>query len=187
MFLPQRNTDALVRGRVSLTGARYFITICAVRPVNMLRPSGAADAVLATLRSVICGEVGHVSCCTVMPDHVHVLLELGARLQLGQVVGKIKTRSRPILDRGGARWQRNFFEHRLRPDESVDAYARYIYLNPYRANLLNRRDVWPWWHRGDAVFDFVDMMEEGRYPPPAWLDEPVESLGLAPENLGVRP
>lgn len=81
----------------------------------------------------------------VMPDHVHLLFELGAHLRLGQALAKFKTFAR---DRGFARWrwQEESFEHRLRAHESAESYAFYIFMNPYRANLLTLRERWPWWY-----------------------------------------
>ncbi len=44
----------------------------------------------------------------------------------------------------GFRWQRDFFEHRLRSDESLDAKAGYILENPVRAGLVAKPEDWPY-------------------------------------------
>jgi hypothetical protein len=44
----------------------------------------------------------------------------------------------------GIGWQRDFFEHRLRNDESARQKADYILYNPVRAGLVERPEDWPY-------------------------------------------
>ena len=39
-------------------------------------------------------------------------------------------------------WQRNFFDHRLRHDESESEKAAYIRCNPVRPGLIEHHDQW---------------------------------------------
>ena len=39
-------------------------------------------------------------------------------------------------------WQRNFFDHRLRRDESLDEKVAYIRENPVRAGLIAESEEW---------------------------------------------
>ena len=182
---PARRTQALRRGRVSLPGARYFITLSAVRPTAALTMPRLAAEIQRLSTDTIIDDAGRLLCSTIMPDHVHLLLELGGRLTVGQLIGKLKALSRPALAAEGAAWQRDFFEHRLRPDDPANAYARYVFLNPYRAALLDRRSVWPWWVLGTGVeFDFTAMLDCGQYPPTEWLGEDLSVSGLCAERLG---
>ena len=41
-------------------------------------------------------------------------------------------------------WQRDFFEHRLRKEESFREKADYIFANPVRAGLVERSEGWPY-------------------------------------------
>jgi putative transposase len=41
-------------------------------------------------------------------------------------------------------WQDGFFEHRLRSQESAEAKAQYIRMNPIRAGLINESESWPY-------------------------------------------
>ena len=41
-------------------------------------------------------------------------------------------------------WQRDFFDHRLRNDESFDEKAAYIGENPVRARLCETAEAWPY-------------------------------------------
>ena len=40
-------------------------------------------------------------------------------------------------------WQRDFFDHRVRHDESLDEKVAYIRANPVRAGLIGPNDSWP--------------------------------------------
>lgn len=84
--LPVRKTARLRIGRVSVPGARYFITAC----VQGREPVLTSDAVLNRVR---CGldeltEAGdwRELAFVVMPDHVHALFTLGERLPLDRVI-----------------------------------------------------------------------------------------------------
>jgi hypothetical protein len=43
----------------------------------------------------------------------------------------------------GIRWQRDFFEPRIRRDENLREKADYILLNPVRAGLVDKPENWP--------------------------------------------
>jgi hypothetical protein len=68
-------------------------------------------------------------------------------------VGRFEETSLPVMrsphDPIGRRalphhWQRDFFDHRLRDDESFEEKAAYILNNPVRAGLVNRFEDWPY-------------------------------------------
>jgi len=46
--------------------------------------------------------------------------------------------------KGGFRWQKGFFDHRLRDHESARQKAEYILENPVRAGLAESADAWPY-------------------------------------------
>ena len=126
-----------------------------------------------------------LECATIMPDHIHALLILGRRLQFGRVIAKFKALTRFSLTTNSCVWQRDFFEHHLCPDEYFSPFGRYIFLNPYRAGLLERRAVWPYTYlRQNADFDFLNLLEDGRYPPAEWVSLPKDKLGLDIQTIG---
>jgi REP element-mobilizing transposase RayT len=179
---PQRQTAALRRGRVSVPQARYFVTLCAVRPTAALIEPTTASLVCSVYDRLVADADVIPMAFTLMPDHVHLLFRLGERLRLDQVVGKFKTMTLPALDAAGTGWQANFFEHRLRPDEDAESYARYVFMNPYRAGLLGRDALWPWW-RVAADFSFLHLLPDG-FPPGEWMSEPWEALGIEGAAIG---
>ena len=77
-----------------------------------------------------------------MPDHLHLILtfpDIDKRIQA--VLSKWKEWTAKSLD---VDWQRDFFEHRLRKDESFREKADYILANPVRAGLVEKIENWPY-------------------------------------------
>lgn len=170
---------------MSLAGARYFITICARRPEDRLVQPSVAGAITSALERMERDGDADLVAYTVMPDHVHLLASLTGRLSLSRLVGKFKALTELAMRAGCLQWQENFFDHRLRPEDRTGDYALYVFLNPYRAGLICHDEVWPWW-RKSAVhdFDFVSMLDSGRYPPRAWIDAEPSAQGVSVDTVG---
>ncbi len=83
-----------------------------------------------------------------MPDHVHALVSFapsGKTIQAAVSQWKEWT-AKDI----GLGWQRDFFEHRLRHDESRRQKANYILENPVRKKLVARPEDWPFVYFADG-------------------------------------
>jgi putative transposase len=169
MSLPQRRSSELRKGRMSLPGARYFVTCSAVRPTVALATSACARPIKQTITRLAFDGDLVLSCATIMPDHMHIVFTLDKRLSLARLVAKAKGLTAHALEESGARWQANYYEHRLRPDEKILPYLRYIFMNPYRAGLIERNVVWPHWIAGDGCEEMTGMLEDGLYPPEVWM------------------
>jgi len=83
-----------------------------------------------------------------MPDHVHLLASFGPEAGMERVIERWK---RYAARNARIRWQRDFFDHRLRSDESFDEKAAYILRNPVRAGLANEPGNWPYIYRPRSV------------------------------------
>lgn len=115
------------------------------------------------------GDVSALT-ATMMPDHVHLLFQLGNTLTLDRVVAKWRTLVRRAVP--GLAWQTNFFEHRLRAAELSERYAWYVFMNPYRAGLIGSDSVWPgWWTDGATSYEFLALARPGPCPQPEWLGQ----------------
>jgi REP element-mobilizing transposase RayT len=157
-------------GRLSRPEARYFLTVCTLERKPGLAGSEIAAALHSAWADMQANDDIQILCRTIMPDHVHILAELGHRLTIGQVIGKWKTLTRMALQKQGLAWQRDFFERRLRPDDEQESFGRYIFLNPYTAKLVSLDQVWPYWRLDSPeAFAFPSMLREGLYPHPEWL------------------
>jgi putative transposase len=75
-----------------------------------------------------------------MPDHIHVLVSISGDSQLSSIIRDFK---RITARTANIRWQRNFFDHRVRRDESLGLKAAYIRENPIRAGLIAPNAKWP--------------------------------------------
>lgn len=141
--------SALRRGRYSQPGGIYFVTIVTHQRIPwfqvfdfavimcrcLARPAGLGDAVNL--------------CWVVMPDHVHLLLQLGG-MPLDRIVQRLKSQSARQLNREIGRrsrfWQPAYFDHALRDEENVRGVARYIVANPLRKGLARRAGDYPFWN-----------------------------------------
>jgi len=127
----------------------YFITInCLQRGHNQL----ALPEISTRLFETVCHRQEkflwwpHVF--LLMPDHLHALISFPpSDKALQTVVSKWKEWTAKEV---GIVWQRDFFEHRLRHDESRRQKADYILENPVRKKLVVRLEEWPFVYFADG-------------------------------------
>ncbi len=83
-----------------------------------------------------------------MPDHLHALISFPPSNKTIQgVISKWKEWTAKEI---GIGWQRDFFEHRLRHDESRRQKADYILENPVRKQFVARPEEWPFVYFADG-------------------------------------
>jgi len=143
MSLPERKTlPHAIPSWVDSRAADYFITInCAERGRNQLALPDLSVALFDTVRHRQAMGLWWPHLFLLMPDHVHALLSFPPSDKRRQVIlSKWKEWTAKQLD---IVWQRDFFEHRLRSDESRRTKADYILLNPVRKQLVARPEDWP--------------------------------------------
>ena len=92
-----------------------------------------------------------------MPDHIHVLLQPngGSLIQYVQAVKGKSTRTYWEQGGRGKLWQRGFYDHILRSEESLPCIAQYILANPVRAGLTDVIGAYPFC--GSTVFKIEEM------------------------------
>jgi putative transposase len=99
------------------------------------------------LLRVVCSEKdtrAYAYC--LMPDHVHLLLGVGASSNLNSVVGAWKSHCYAARRKRGLErrfWQRSFYDHALREEEDLEVAGRYILENPVRAGLVREIREYP--------------------------------------------
>ena len=127
----------------------YFVTInCRERFRNQLALPEIAPRIFETVRHRQENLLWWPYLFLLMPDHVHALFSFppsGKRIQ--SVVSKWKEW---VAKEIGIGWQRDFFEHRLRHDESRREKADYILQNPVRKQLVVRAEQWPFIYFADG-------------------------------------
>ena len=93
---------------------------------------------------------------TVMPDHVHVILQPiegnGNVEPLGDIIGDIKRfcarKINGLLQRKGALWLDESYDRIIRDLDEYKKIAKYIFENPVRAGLVEQGEDWKWWRPG---------------------------------------
>jgi len=145
-------SSALRKGRASLPGQVYLIT-CVTRDRQQRFASfERACAASAALTRPALWVDARLLAWVLMPDHMHLLVELGDKENLSLVAQRCKavlsTTLRPYLGHEKL-WQPGYHDHALRRTENVRHAARYLIANPLRAGLVERIGDYPFW---DAVW-----------------------------------
>lgn len=169
--MPIRRNPEMHRGRISLGSSIYFVTCCLKSRRGSHLDAIALIQLTEHIRTMDLAGDTRTFAFVGMPDHIHWLFEMGERLALRQVVAKLKFLSRHRMSASKATWQRDYYAHRVRANESVEDYALYIFLNPYRAGLLQPGGaIWPyWWTARTEDLEFLKMLNAQGSPPREWL------------------
>ena len=130
--------------------AIYFVTACAARcGQNHFCHPALGSVVLASISFYHKKETWFCHLAVLMPDHIHLLVCLPPERTLSQVIGLWK---QGLARKNKISWQRNFFEHRLRYEESIEHKADYILQNPVRAGLVAQIQDWRYvWMPGREI------------------------------------
>jgi putative transposase len=131
-------------------GAIYFITICCQRRgSNQLCHDETASVLANTARIYHKQARWNLNLLLLMPDHLHALIGVDGQTSLAQLIRDYKRITAKIA---GVRWQRDFFDHRLRNEENLAEKFAYICQNPVRAGLTLSEDDWPYIFIPDRQF-----------------------------------
>ena len=111
-----------------------------------LRDERIAKAVAEALRKFD-GKRYRLKAYSIMPNHVHVLFEVGT-VPMAKVVQSWKGASARaanlVLGRSGPFWQRDYWDTFMRDVEHEERTVRYIRNNPVKAGLVSEWTEWPW-------------------------------------------
>jgi len=125
----------------------FFVTLCTYRRRKVLAIADVHTSFIQfgerayTDRSIAVGRY------VIMPDHVHLFVTGPDDFALGRWIGVLKQFMAKAVVREQARkplWQRGFFDHVLRSEESYGQKWNYVRGNPVRAGLVANADDWPY-------------------------------------------
>lgn len=140
---------ALRAHRVSLPGHFYLVTTTTHRRERLFDDFVAARTAITALNDPATLRASELWAWVLMPDHCHLLLQLGESDALCGLVNRIKSRTGRLvnrrLKREGPVWQGGFHEHLLRKEEDLKGVARYIIMNSVRAGLVARASAYSHW------------------------------------------
>ncbi|MEO6171587.1 MAG: transposase [Arenimonas sp.] len=142
---------ALRRGRISISNQIYLITFCTYQRQALFYENPlAANAFCAALNHESPWKDAKLLCWVLMPDHVHLLVQLGDRETLSKLMERLKSNtSRSVnteMVRTGPLWQSAYHDRALRTDEDLESVARYMVRNPIRAGIVNSLSLYPYWN-----------------------------------------
>ena len=124
------------------SGAPFFITICGTpRNTNQFCHDKIARDIFSAAGFYNANGTWYSSLLLLMPDHIHALISFPRESAIKKTISAWKGY---IAKQCGITWQRDFFDHRLRHDESQQLKASYIRNNPVRAGLVQSPEAWPY-------------------------------------------
>jgi putative transposase len=128
----------------------YFVTACTFnRRLILARPE--IEVAFSTFARGAEQHGAYVGAYVLMPDHVHLFVGLEQDRSLSHWMKSLKNAlSKPLRAIGIAspHWQKGFFDHVLRGDESFSEKWEYVRDNPVRAGLVETWERWP--YRGEV-------------------------------------
>jgi REP element-mobilizing transposase RayT len=94
------------------------------------------------------GERYLLAAWVIMPNHVHVIVEIMSGYPLDKVVGSWKSftakKANRILRRNGRFWYPDYFDRYIRDDRHYANSVKYINENPVKAGLVQKAEEWPY-------------------------------------------
>jgi putative transposase len=124
--------------------ADFLVTICTLpRGANNLCFDPIGSGVLDAARRYETMQKWGIWLLVLMPDHLHLIVTPYVGYNLSGLVADWKRflrRTYPI------KFQRGFFDHRIRNTENFNLKCQYVRANPVRAGLVRRPEDWPWFY-----------------------------------------
>jgi REP element-mobilizing transposase RayT len=94
------------------------------------------------------GDSYRLHAWVVMPNHVHVLIEVREGHPLSEIVHAWKSYTAHVIRRlrgdTGRVWQPEYWDRMIRDDLHYLRAVEYIEMNPVRAGLVHAAHLWPW-------------------------------------------
>jgi REP element-mobilizing transposase RayT len=123
----------------------YFVTCCTASRQKLLANAQAHEAIRVGWQRVADWRIGRY---VVMPDHIHFFIApLDRDASLSKCVQSFRSFVTKTLRPPGypyPLWQREFFDHLLRSNESYAAKWEYVRYNPVRHGLAKGPEDWPY-------------------------------------------
>lgn len=143
----------MVRGKKHRLSREYYrgqravaFTLCLQDQQSGFSDSSVVHACQTILEDIILKSDCIVPAYCFMPDHQHLLLvgksECSDVLKT-LIVYKQKTGYWMSQVASGVRWQKSFFDHIIRTEDSIVKHVRYIIENPVRRGIVNQWDAYP--------------------------------------------
>jgi REP element-mobilizing transposase RayT len=154
-------------------GATYFVTF-RCRPGLEMPPEARAAVLSATQHWD--GKRIALDAAVVMPDHAHAMFRITDGSRLGEVLHSIKSFSanqiNTLLNRTGAFWLDETFDHVVRHAEEWEEKFEYIRQNPVKKGLADVPDAYPFLYPRNHRLEACATVEFEVFEPEAEKDVP---------------
>lgn len=131
------------------------------------------------------GERYQLMCWCIMPNHVHVLIEVNEGWSLSRIMHGWRSytakEANRILGRTGKFWMEEYYDRYIRDDNHLQKTINYILNNPANAGL----DEWPWVGERGTGFQPV-LQARGLYPRSTGFQPVSQARGLYPGGAGSQ-
>ncbi len=131
------------------------------------------------------GERYQLICWCIMPNHVHVLIEVNEGWSLSRIMHGWRSytakEANRILVRTGKFWMEEYYDRYIRDDNHLQQTINYILNNPANAGL----DEWPWVGERSTGSQPV-LQASGLYPRSTGSQPVLQASGLYPGGAGSQ-
>jgi putative transposase len=148
---------------------RYFITICCEGRRCIFSEPKQAEAIIDQFEIASGKYKFAANAYCVMPDHFHALVDgFGQDSDLLLFVRGFKQVTTRAFSGGTgiSLWQKKFYDHILRTEDSPEAVAWYIWMNPVRKGFCSEPDEYP--YSGSLTMDWKKSVHPIEIWTPAW-------------------
>jgi len=127
----------------------YFITLCTTDRQPLFSNTKIAKVVEDEMEYRRVNKEVKLYCYCIMPDHLHILLSFNDDFQkrLQDWVSAFKRHTSKVINElfnVRPLWQKNFYDHIVRKEESILKIAEYILNNPVRKGMALRWESYPY-------------------------------------------
>jgi len=135
--------------RIWIDNPIYFVTTCTDRRRKILANAQTAAILIEEWRNAKERHAWYIGRYVIMPDHVHFFCAPGYQAQDLSTFMKLwkewtsKRIKKECVIQGNI-WQKQFFDHLLRSNESYVQKWDYVFYNPVRAGIVKYAVDWLW-------------------------------------------
>jgi putative transposase len=125
----------------------FFATMKTSMDRRLLQSERNANLLIDVLRSLVAEHRFKMHDFVVMPDHLHLLIEVRDEMTIEKAMQFVKSRISHRLSHEfgykGEAWQRGFTEVQVMNKQNFEAHRAYIAENPVKAGLAASREEYP--------------------------------------------
>ena len=143
---PKRKLIRLAPDAYYKPGTWYFLTLCCRKKLPLFGSDPRRNLVVQALEATTAVHCIEVAAYTVLSNHLHLICSAGDKGLISFVRSfklRVTTLFRKRLKQPSP-WQRSFFDHKIRHDESLRQKCNYVWANPVRAGLARVPEEYRW-------------------------------------------